>query len=233
MKQYLQLSLLFLSLCVISTVRAQPCDSLVPFYSVDLTGVNAGTTWNSPGVQRNGNCCGTVSPDKCIHFTVQTDSSTVALVFHITSGSVPAGALFYQVNCGVPAAVGDTVTLSGAGYHELTFCKPGTLMNTYSITSIVDSSITTEMNEHSLSGKAILFPNPAAGEFTFALELKKDQVAAITVCDLNGKQMSSAVLTDAKSKVMFDCVKWPNGIYYVRSFINGIPVGNKRVVICR
>lgn len=112
------------------------CDPTTPFYSVNLSG-NPGGTWvSSPPVQRNGNCCNTTAPDKCIEFEVTLDSSAVAINFAIASGAVPPGAMYYQLSCGTPVPVGTPLCVSGPGPHVITFCKPGNNQNTYAITSL-------------------------------------------------------------------------------------------------
>ncbi|MDI1355522.1 MAG: hypothetical protein PSX36_11410, partial [bacterium] len=50
-------------------------------------------------------------------------------------GAVPPGALFYQIGCGPPIAVGSPICLNGQGPHVLTFCKPGNNINSYGIIS--------------------------------------------------------------------------------------------------
>jgi len=117
-------------------IYAQPnCSINVPTFNIDFTG-NPGGTWLSPNVSRVGNCCGTNSPDRCIHFAITLDSQTVAVNFDIASGAIPPGALFYQVDCGPQSPVGQYICISGTGVHHLTFCKPGNNMNTYRIQAI-------------------------------------------------------------------------------------------------
>lgn len=111
------------------------CGPNTPTFVVDLTG-NPAATWVSPSVVRDDNCCGTTAPDNCIKFIITLDPSAVGINFTISSGAVPPGALFYQINCGPPVAVGAPICLDGPGPHILTFCKPGNNQNTYSIESI-------------------------------------------------------------------------------------------------
>lgn len=111
------------------------CGPATPTFTCDLTGSPSGT-WVSPSVIRNDNCCGTTAPNKCVKFIITLDPSAVAINFTIASGAVPPGALFYQINCGPPIAVGSPICLNGPGPHILTFCKPGNNQNTYAITSI-------------------------------------------------------------------------------------------------
>jgi gliding motility-associated-like protein len=112
------------------------CDPSTPFFNVNLTG-NPNATWiSSPPVARNGNCCNTTAPDKCIEFIITLDSSALAITFSIASGAVPPGAMYYQLNCGPQTPVGQPICITGPGPHVITFCKPGNNNNTYQITSI-------------------------------------------------------------------------------------------------
>lgn len=111
------------------------CSSNVPVVNVDLTG-NPDSVWLSPNIIRDGNCCGTTPPDRCVKFIITLDPGAVAINFSIASGAVPGGAMFYQINCGPQQAVGSPICLDGVGPHILTFCKPGNNNNTYQITSI-------------------------------------------------------------------------------------------------
>jgi gliding motility-associated-like protein len=125
--------LLFLGL--ISQRIYSQCGPATPTFTVNLTG-NPSGTWNSPLVVRNDNCCGTSNPDRCVKFVITLDPGAVGVNFNITSGAVPGGALFYQINCGPQTALGSPICLSGPGPHILTFCKPGNNDNVYTISSI-------------------------------------------------------------------------------------------------
>jgi gliding motility-associated-like protein len=92
-------------------------------------------SWTSPLIARNGNCCGTVAPDKCLEFVITLHPNATSVNFQISSGAVPPGALYYQVNCGPQIPVGSPICLTGAGPHLLTFCKPGNNDNGFTITS--------------------------------------------------------------------------------------------------
>lgn len=125
---------IILSIIVSSNLYSQ-CGPGVPAFNVDLTGV-PDSIWTSPSVLRNDNCCGTTAPDKCLKFNITLDTNASAINFDIIAGAVPGGALFYQINCGPPTALGQPVCLDGAGPHILTFCKPGNNENIYQISSI-------------------------------------------------------------------------------------------------
>jgi gliding motility-associated-like protein len=111
------------------------CDTTVPAFVADLRG-NPDSTWISPNVSREDNCCGTSNPDRCIKFTVYLDSLSQGIRFDFHSGAVPSGSLFYQIGCGTSYAVGADICLNGQGPHVLTFCKPGNNQNEYKITAI-------------------------------------------------------------------------------------------------
>lgn len=128
----------FLALIVGTSALAQPsgnCSPNTPFFNVNLSSTPNGT-WTSTPLPRVGNCCGTLPPDKCVEFKITLAPTAVAINFQIASGAVPPGALFYQINCGPPVAVGSPICLNGPGPYSLTFCKPGNNINTYAITSI-------------------------------------------------------------------------------------------------
>ena len=74
--------------------RAQvTCTGGVPTYNFDFTG-NPSGVWNSPSLNRQGNCCGTTSPDRCLRFNFIADTGAAAISFEVTSGSLSPGALF-------------------------------------------------------------------------------------------------------------------------------------------
>ncbi|MGZ3941018.1 MAG: T9SS type B sorting domain-containing protein [Bacteroidia bacterium] len=119
----------------INYAQVPTCDPSVPFYQVNLTG-RPDSIWYSPGHSRNGNCCSTVSPDRCTSFEVILDTGAAMINFNIASGAIPTGSMFYQINCGPKVAVGHPICIVGAGPHHVTFCKPGNNQNTYFIQSI-------------------------------------------------------------------------------------------------
>lgn len=139
MKSIIQLRakkvVLVITLFIQSTFSfGQYCDSITPSMIVDLS-ASPNLSWVSPLIVRDGNCCGTSAPDKCLEFIITLNPSAIAVSFNIASGAVPPGALFYQIDCGPAIPVGSPICLNGAGPHHLTFCKPGNNSNTFSITS--------------------------------------------------------------------------------------------------
>lgn len=115
--------------------NAQYCDSITPSFNVDLS-ASPYMTWVSPSTDRDGFCCGASAPDKCLEFIITLNPNSAAVVFNIASGAIPPGALFYQIDCGTPTAVGTPICLYGPGPFHLTFCKPGNNINTFSIETI-------------------------------------------------------------------------------------------------
>ncbi|HQD59177.1 MAG TPA: hypothetical protein PLS14_06120, partial [Bacteroidales bacterium] len=111
------------------------CDSNTPYYFVDLSS-SADSIWISPLAVRDGNCCGTTHPDRCIEFYITMNPGTIAIRFNINSGAIPSGSMYYQINCGPQIPVGDAVCLQAPGPYTLTFCKPGENENTYKIEAI-------------------------------------------------------------------------------------------------
>jgi len=121
------------------------CDSITPFFSVDLTGQPGGAWVSNPPVQREGYCCDAGGNNGCIEFELTLDPGTAAIQFDILSGAIPGGSMFYQVNCGPEIAVGDPLCLSGVGPHIITFCKPGNNLNTYGITAIPEPDVSDDV----------------------------------------------------------------------------------------
>ncbi len=111
------------------------CDPGVPFFNVDLSG-NADSLWVSNSIKRSDHCCGSSNPDRCISFTLLLDSNAQGFKFDVCNGAKPSGALFYQIDCGTIYQVGDPICLPGPGPYDITFCKPGSNLNQYCITSI-------------------------------------------------------------------------------------------------
>src|SRR5689334_6849035 len=120
------------------SIRAQvpACDSLVPTFNIDFTGITADSMWISPNVVKAGYCCGAGAPTRCIDFIILADVNTVGLKIEIYSGAVPNGALFYQLDCGPLFNFADTCPVTVPGIHYLTYCKPGNSINSYRVTAI-------------------------------------------------------------------------------------------------
>ncbi|MES2141116.1 MAG: PKD domain-containing protein [Bacteroidota bacterium] len=121
----------------LSFAQSGVCHSQTPFFAADLS-LDPNGTWVSPPSTRDEICCGVTGPPppRCIEFSVTLSPDAVAINFEIASGAPPAGALFYQINCGPEIAVGDPICINGPGPFTITFCKPGNNINTYKITSM-------------------------------------------------------------------------------------------------
>jgi len=137
----MRLRLLILFFCVVVHGKTfSQCDPNVPTFTVDLSS-NKDSVWISPNIIRDGSCCDSKKNERCLHFIVTLSPDAEALNFNVYSGAMPSGALFYQIGCGGPIAVGEPICLSGPGPHEITFCKPGNNAHEYSITSIPNPSV--------------------------------------------------------------------------------------------
>ncbi|NQV52550.1 MAG: gliding motility-associated C-terminal domain-containing protein [Flavobacteriales bacterium] len=127
-------------LVVLSAMNTQAqfqCGSNTPTFIVDLSG-DPNSSWSSPDTNRADTCCGASSPDKCVGFEVTLNPNAEGIIFEICDGAIPPGAIYYQVDCGSPTAVGEALCLTGVGPHYITFCKPGNNSNIYCITSIAE-----------------------------------------------------------------------------------------------
>jgi hypothetical protein len=142
MRDPIRMRYLLVILCLLhfgaSRVWAQfNCGSNTPTFVVDLSN-DPNAAWTSPDTVRIDTCCGAAAPDKCVGFEVILHPLAEGIIFDICDGAIPPGAIYYQVNCGLPTQVGEALCLSGPGPHYITFCKPGNNMNKYCITSIAE-----------------------------------------------------------------------------------------------
>ncbi|HTL83469.1 MAG TPA: PKD domain-containing protein [Bacteroidia bacterium] len=145
MKNYcLFVSFALLFLLPKNSFSQNPCGASTPVFNVNLSAaVNA--SWTSPMVQRADTCCGATNPDVCIEFIVTLNPNSTGIIFSITAGAVPPGALYYQVGCGPVIPVGTPLCLSGVGPHIITFCKPGNNSNEYTISAVPNVSVSPDI----------------------------------------------------------------------------------------
>ena len=217
MKAKIILLFFFFSIFLLnSSVRAQVpgCDSLVPVFNIDFTAATSDSTWLSPSVSRNGNCCGTLPPDRCVLFVITVGNNTVALTFNMYC-SLPSGSIFYQVDCGTPMPYGDTTFISVPGVYYLTYCKPGNIPCTYSITSISPQIPTgTGENEGSRSSLA----HDAAGNYFLNLDLHSPSTFNISVVSAEGRKISEKKysLASGHQQVPVSTQSLSRGIYFVK-----------------
>ena len=197
---------------------AQICDSLVPTFNVDLTGANAGTTWTSPTVVRNGYCCDATNIDRCIQFVVTTGSNTcgLSLAFYISG---PPGTLFLRVCCGNQIEVGDTAFVS-PGTNYITFCKPGNATAQYTVTSLtncISNIVTTPcslilpVSEESGRADISLFPNPF---HTAATLISNWEKAQLNIYDALGTLVGKMLVH--KGPTTIDRNLLADGIYFYK-----------------
>jgi hypothetical protein len=117
------------------SAKAQ-CTFSTPNYTFDLTG-HPDTTVSSPSVSRGGSCssCGS----NCVLIKVTLDSKASGFIFNVSGG---AGGTTYTFGCGTSSPVSGTVgglkCVSGTGPFTITFCKPGSNKQTYSIQSVTN-----------------------------------------------------------------------------------------------
>lgn len=128
-------SLLWIFQLVLAQSSYGQCSASTPVFTVNLAGQPAGV-WTSPEVNRNGVCCTTVAPEKCVQFDITLDALAGGLQFDISSGPVPSGSMSYQVNCGPNIPVGQPVCVTGPGPHKLTICMPGNAANSFRVQSV-------------------------------------------------------------------------------------------------
>lgn len=135
MLRFLHSIVLLFLFFTISIGYSQPCGPSTPSFTANLIGC-PNCTYTSPAVSRADTCCGATNPDVCVKFTILLDPNSMGINFGISSGAIPPGAIFYQIGCGPPIAIGTPICLSGPGPHILTFCKPGNNINEYTISAI-------------------------------------------------------------------------------------------------
>jgi hypothetical protein len=141
-----------------STAGCGVCQSGGLFFPINLFGA-PDSTWISPDRPRSRELCCLPTPDKndrCVSFNVFLDRDAVGLIFDIPEGpqfqcgAKPSGAMFYQVDCGPPVAIGTPICLVGGRFYTVTFCKPGNNPNCYLIRSIAGGvaakGLTTRVN---------------------------------------------------------------------------------------
>jgi gliding motility-associated-like protein len=138
MKKQLTLSVFgFLLSLITANAQAPTCESIVPFWQVNLTGQPQGTVY-IPLHSRQGDCC-TDNVCTSIEVILDTGAAMIEMGFDIVNHSnqaIPSGSLRYQVNCGPQTPPGVPICISGVGPHYVTFCKPGNNPNAYYIRSI-------------------------------------------------------------------------------------------------
>ncbi|MCJ8166071.1 gliding motility-associated C-terminal domain-containing protein [Pontibacter sp. E15-1] len=106
-----------------------------PTFTVDLTGKPNGV-WTSNQINRSGQVCDAPSNQNCAEFKITLDRLSGGLQFDIIDGPVPSGSMAYQIDCGMPVPVGDSICVNGTEPVVLSICMPGKAQNQFRIRSI-------------------------------------------------------------------------------------------------
>ena len=228
--------------CITLGTQAQICDSLVPTYYIDFTGANAGTTWASPWVARNGFCCTAISPERCIDFVFTVDSNTSGVTFHRYVTGVPQGSAFTKVDCGPLVNEGDTTPITTCGVHCLTFCKPGNGVLIYYVTSIVavnpatctgytqcDTMILTNANEVKAEHSSEIVPNPFHTTGVLKISDNRFTAGELYIYDRLGQLVRKETINDQTT--LIDRGTLTPGIYFFQLLSDDKQVATGKFVI--
>jgi len=115
-------------------------NSLLAQIPVDLSD-DPNASYLSDDIRRDGAICGARHPDKCVEFIITLHPNAGTVLFDIVGGSIPPGAMTYQIDCGEEIPVGDPIPLIPPGPYRITFCKPGNNSNIYAINTFLNSEI--------------------------------------------------------------------------------------------
>lgn len=145
-----QLLFLLLALGGYSTVYSQTqipeCNSDVPFFVVDMS-ANPDSTYTTPEIVRNGQCCGDGSNQNYVSFYVTLHPDVAMVEIGIDPGYAdPGGSGFYNIvsggdlvtpgACGVNIPGGTSTCITGSGPHKITYHKPGSNKVRYTVKQI-------------------------------------------------------------------------------------------------
>ncbi len=133
----------FLSFCCLllgftSTTFAQQlpeCDATVPFFVIDLSS-DPDSTYTTPEIVRQGQCCGGASNQNYVSFYVTLHPDVAMIEIGIVPGYAdPGGSGNYNIvsggdlltpgACGPDIPGGQTACITGSGPHKVTYHKPG------------------------------------------------------------------------------------------------------------
>jgi hypothetical protein len=170
-------------------ICSQTCDSIVPFFTVDLSS-KPDSIWVSPSTPRDGYCCGAVYPEKCIEFKITISPAAIGVIIHIYSSFV--GPFYVNFDCNNLTSVEDTVFFPTVGPHSLTLCKPGNTIYTYAIESVPDS--TTTISNIEQQDKIIIYPNPTNDYII--IESKSFQNKSYKLMDISGRIIKSGIFKE-------------------------------------
>jgi hypothetical protein len=215
-----KLILLFMLLNPI-LMSSQTCDSLVPFFAVDLSS-DPDSVWISSPVQRAGYCCGSVYPDVCIEFEVTIASSASGIIVNIISSQLPMGAVYTKNNCADPLGLGSPLYLSSPGPHQITFCKPGNNFYQYSIESIPGTAGVSNYDE---AYHVNIYPNPANNFIIIESKSNSDQI--FKLIDVSGRVVLSGGIKE-KEEIKLESIS--SGFYIIEILSNNQSVKKKIII---
>jgi hypothetical protein len=213
--------LMFLMLLNPMLISSQTCDSLVPFFAVDLSS-DPDSVWISSAVQRAGYCCGSVYPEVCVEFEVTISSSAIGIIVNIISTQLPMGAVYTKNNCADPLGLGSPLYLSSPGPHQITFCKPGNSMYQYSIESI---PATAGVANYDKVYPIKIYPNPA-NDFII-IESKYYSNQTFKLIDISGRAVFSGTVRE-KEEIKLGSIS--PGFYIVEILSNNQSVKKKIII---
>ncbi|MFH1320239.1 MAG: hypothetical protein ABII90_06240, partial [Bacteroidota bacterium] len=113
--------------------QCAPCDPTVTTVNVDLS-AQPDTIWSIDDIGRNDYCCGAAGSVRCIRFNITIHPLTEQIAFDVLNPAPPGGA-FYQIDCGAPHSLADSVCVTGIASFCLVYCKAGGDEPTYTITA--------------------------------------------------------------------------------------------------
>ena len=162
------------------------CQSTVPFFTLDLSS-NPDSTYTTPEITRNGQCCGDDNNQNYVSFYVTLHPDVAMVEIGIAPGYAdPGGSGFYNIisggdlstpgACGTDIAGGQTACITGEGPHKITYHKPGSNKVKYYLRQIpkpiFPEDATTRigcsypMNIYGLESIVIRSINSSSGEIT-------------------------------------------------------------------
>jgi gliding motility-associated-like protein len=132
---YTLISLGLFSGAVKAQSQLPECQSSVPFFNLNLS-ADPDSTYVTPEITRNGQCCGASSSQNFVSFYVTLHPDVAMVEIGIMPGYAdPGGSGNYIIVsggdlntpgvCGTPIPGGTTTCITGVGPHKITYFKPG------------------------------------------------------------------------------------------------------------
>ncbi len=130
---------------------------------------------------------------------------------------------WFDVNGAIPGATKQIYTGKKTGnYYVVAYSAQGCNSDTSAAFRFSGVGI----NEVKNSVSAIIYPNPSSGDFT--LQVSLNEVNAIAILDISGRQVYSTTINTENHLVNSDLAK---GSYVLQLIHNGATVGQKQIVI--